>query len=62
MKLAILVVSNLGVGVHLMNPILAELEKFSQKGKDGSYHFQLNWRSLISFECVNHILSNLSIC
>ena len=61
MKCAILIINNLGVGLNLLRPILADAENFTSRAKDGSYHISLNWRCLIAFECLQIVVSNPSM-
>ena len=61
MKCAILIINNLGVGLNLLRPILADAETFTSRSKDGSYHVNLTWRCLIAFECLQIVISNPSM-
>jgi len=62
MKCATLIVANLGVGIHLITHIMADADKFAYLTKDNVYNFNLNWKSIVSFECIDLILSNSSLC
>jgi hypothetical protein len=58
MKCATLTIANLGVGLHLIMHVLSDADKLAYLTKDNVYNFNLNWRSLISLECIDLILSN----
>lgn len=65
MKLTILVINYLGIGVNLFNYILLETDNFNVQSKGKSSDTQstmnLNWKSLIGFECVAIALNNPSL-
>lgn len=48
LKLAILIINNLGSGFSLLRQIMADADSLTVKQKDGSFKFDLNWRGLIS--------------
>ena len=52
MKLAILIINNLGCGFGLLRQLLNDADSLTVKQKDGSYKFEFNWRGLIAFECL----------
>lgn len=52
MKCATLIINNLGVSLNLLRPILADAEAFTSRSRDGAVSINLNWRSLIAFECI----------
>ena len=58
MKLAVMVINNLGIGVNLLTYLLQETDGFVSKGKDGNTQVNLNWRSLIGFECLAIVMNN----
>ena len=61
MKCAILIINNLGVGLNLLRPILADAESFTQRHREGNVTLNLNWRALIGFECLQVAVSNPSL-
>ena len=61
MKCAILIINNLGIGLNLLRPLLADAESLLQRHKDNSVSLNLNWRSLIGFECIQIVISNPSL-
>jgi hypothetical protein len=58
MKCAILIINNLGIGLNLLRPLLADAESLLSKNKDNSVSMNLNWRCLIGFECLQIVISN----
>jgi hypothetical protein len=58
MKSAILIVQNLGIGINLLQPIIAEADTLSAKSKDGTQLLLPSWKSLIGFECLQLAISN----
>lgn len=58
MKCATLIINNLGVGVNLLRTILIDAEAFTHTSRDGSISVNLNWKSLIAFECLQVVVSN----
>ena len=61
MKCAILIINNLGIGLNLLRPLLADAESLLSKNKDNSVSLNLNWRCLIGFECLQIVISNPSL-
>ena len=53
-----MIINNLGIGVNLLQHVLQETDGFIVKHKDGSSSMQLNWKSLIGFECLAIALNN----
>jgi hypothetical protein len=58
MKCAVMIINNLGIGIHLLQHILVEADGIIGKSKDGSQVLNLNWRSLIGFECIAILFNN----
>ena len=58
MKLAILIIDNLGCGFGLLRQLLVDAESLTVKQKDGSIKFEFNWRGLIAYECLQVAISN----
>jgi len=58
MKCAILIISNVGKGITLLNHILTEADTLSQKAKDGTLLIVPSWRNHIGFECLQIALAN----
>lgn len=67
MKCSILVINFLGIGVNLFTHILSETDnflisnKFGKSNNDTQANMNLNWKSLIGFECVAIALNNPSL-
>ena len=61
MKCAVMIINNLGIGINLLQHILSEADGIVGKSKDGSQVMNLNWRSLIGFECIAILLNNPSL-
>lgn len=67
MKCSILVINFLGIGVNLFTHILSETDNFLISNKSGKSNndtqanMNLNWKSLIGFECVAIALNNPSL-
>ena len=58
MKCTILMVNNLGIGIGLLQSILADTDSLSTRQKDGTLQLNLTWRSLIGFECLQIAMGN----
>jgi len=58
MKLAILIINHLSCGFGLLRQILIDADSLTSKCKDGSIKFELNWRGLVAFECLQVAISN----
>mmetsp|Transcript_30487 Transcript_30487/g.29873 ORF Transcript_30487/g.29873 Transcript_30487/m.29873 type:complete len:117 (-) Transcript_30487:3609-3959(-) len=56
MKCAVMIINNLGIGINLLQHVIAEADGINAKGKDGN--LILNWKSLIGFECIAILLNN----
>jgi hypothetical protein len=61
MKCSIVIINNLGIGINLLTFILHEVEGFLGKAKDGNVVMNLNWKSLVGFECLAIVLNNPSL-
>ena len=58
MKCAILMINNLGIGINLLQAILADTDGLSSRLRDGTLQLNLTWRSLIGFECLQIATAN----
>jgi hypothetical protein len=58
MRLAILIVSNLGSGFSLLRQLLSDADSLTVKQKDGSLKFEFNWRGLVAYECLQVAISS----
>lgn len=58
MKLSIMVINNLAIGINLLSYIIQETDGFLVRTKDGSIAANLNWKSLIGFECIAIVMNN----